>query len=734
MNSPGRFSLSGHHYLPLFAVLVPLVLLFPGCESSTTPENQDPPDEESYSLIDSWTVGAGGGSLTGEFFLIDIPAGALTVDTDVNLYSSKTEAPFGENSNTDMFKLEGITEFSEPIRVALQYSGPLPESPFVAHGAEQTNFYDQGTATEYDLIAAADSSGYLVVYLPPNSSGLNREDKDRTEISNLQFLLGLMTYRELNTGEYFKIQYPESVADPEGIEDFLEELRLIIVEDLGFDFRHSLEHNNLDWPIKVLVRPLSGENQNSPTIVRRGNGRDCTLTINKTFLENGSIQLPVSAGKGLLHVALFVEAGWVSSLFSANESEWFNYAILDWSEDVFTVDDSFVHPADFAGHEFTLFSGLKTWSAEGPYWDYVRSTAAFVKYLTEVYDLAAPARIIEATVPFEPVYDGIETASGTDFGQIWREFCVEHLKGSIYGVDPQLIVQQGMSQNPPWNWKIQGAEDLAHDFNGSAAMQEYGGFEAKVFSIDFKYRDFGNSSKLRLSTAHQSEHDDILMQVFGVTNEGLVQLGDDQSVLDLRLQSQLFDQGIDQVIVLLVNEEYDRDNFNTTFTRDFLRCQIVQELDFPSMYVRIFVDAEMYNKEDGSTETWELFGYYNKWLNGNFDGDQFEYTEYESGGNWWKRTTATGQIDLATGDLLDFVIETNSESYKAGILVAWEHKKFDLISGLSPGFEYETPMIAVGYGVVCQYIENFEYESQSHSYVSHSCDPESYIRLEWHSE
>ena len=43
-------------------------------------------------------------------------------------------------------------------------------------------------------------------------------------------------------------------------------------------------------------------------------------------------------------------------------------------------------------------------------------------------------------------------------------------------------------------------------------------------------------------------------------------------------------------------------------------------------------------------------------------------------------------------------------------------------------------MIAVGYGVVCLYIEDFEFESSSHSYVSHSCSPESYIRLEWHSD
>ena len=187
------------------------------------------------------------------------------------------------------------------------------------------------------------------------------------------------------------------------------------------------------------------------------------------------------------------------------------------------------------------------------------------------------------------------------------------------------------------------------------------------------------------------------------------------------------------MIVLLVNEEYDRDNFNTTFTRDFLRCQIVQELDFPSMYVRIFVDVEMYNSVEGYNETMVNFGYYNKTLYGGIDDDQIEYTDYESGDNWWRRTTATGQIDLATGDLLDLVIETNGEWYQAGILVNWEHMKFDFISGLSPGFEYESPMIAVGYGVVCLYIENVEFENASHSYVSHSCNPESYLRLEWHS-
>ena len=154
------------------------------------------------------------------------------------------------------------------------------------------------------------------------------------------------------------------------------------------------------------------------------------------------------------------------------------------------------------------------------------------------------------------------------------------------------------------------------------------------------------------------------------------------------------------------------------------------------MYVRIFVDATVHNSDTGENEVLDGFGYYNQNLTGNFDGDTFEYSEWDSGDTYWQETTATGRIDPATGVMLDFVIETNRETYNnEGVLVFWEHRLFDLVSDLDPGFGRNRPMVAIGYGVVCSFIERFEFESSIYTLIPPiSCDSESYIRLEWYTE
>ncbi len=730
--------------IPFLSLVVSIstILLISGCETSTSPEEPPPPDEPQYTLIDSRTIGAGGGTISDENLSIEIPAGALATDTEIDLYASKTDLPFGENSNTSTYKLEGISEFIEPIRVALRYEGILPDFPYVAHGTEQADLYDQETFVGYDLIAAADSSGFLVVHLPANSAGPGHLDPGGKNASNLQFLLGLMGFGEPIADDHFRIIYPNSVSNPEDILAFLMELRRIITDDLGFDYQGGEGCQGIIEPIQVNVGPMPRGLEVLPTNLRiNKRNRRCTLTINEVFLDNGDTEISVAAGQDLLYVALSTKFGCMPQQYSFLNL-WFIWAIREWSEEWFTVEEDYESPRRFSRNKFKLLEGiqlLRTGVPSTEYLAFANSMSAFVKYLTMEYGLTAPAVIVETAQSATSVFEGIATATGTGFGQIWRDFCDVYVKGLIYSVEVRDLVAQGAYQTPSRSWKIRESGDATHDFNGSSELTTYLGLEAKVFAIDFEFQDFGNSSHLRLSTSPQEEHEDLPMQVFGVTDDGLVQLIYNQTSANLHLQNELFANDIDRVIVLLVNEAYDLDDPQRSYTYDYLKCEIVQNYDYPSMYVRIFVNMTVYNQEEGVNEVWEQFGYYNQNLQGNITDDRFEYSEYESGGTWWRETTATGQIDLATGALMDFVIETNAATFNnEGVQVGSEHKKFDLISGLVPGFGYNVPMVAIG-AAACTYIEDVEYsswfEGGGYTYISPlTCDSQSYIRLEWYSQ
>ena len=338
---------------------VPFLL---SCESATSPESEDPPPED-YVLIDTWTVGAAGGSLTGDAFVIDIPVGAFAVDTEIKLFSSAADLPFGEDPGTITYKLEGASERTVPVRVALRHDGAKSDHPFIAHGTEQTDPLAGDSFVGYELYAAADSSGFLVTHLPANT-GKPRRDKDGlTDLNDTEFLLGLLFFGQPIERERFRILYPNSLEDPEGIEAFLMEVYRIITEDLGFDFgnhrrfRSQLAHQCARQAVSRERRGCTGAADAAAQHHR------CTLEINENALTAGSTDVSWYTGRAVLVAALFAEINWNFTFMGRPERNWFYQAVVYWSTELFTVEDDYVHPQEFDGHEFKLFGGVPLWSS-----------------------------------------------------------------------------------------------------------------------------------------------------------------------------------------------------------------------------------------------------------------------------------------------------------------------------------------------------------------------------------
>lgn len=132
-----------------------------GCskDTATSPEIV----EEIPLAVD--TLGAGGGTLEIEDFMLIVPPGAFGSTVELSLYESKEDHGFGDNAVSRFFRIEGLPEeFADSLVIRIRYQGTLSGETYIAVGMDEEVLSDEDELVEetlYNLISASEDSGFL---------------------------------------------------------------------------------------------------------------------------------------------------------------------------------------------------------------------------------------------------------------------------------------------------------------------------------------------------------------------------------------------------------------------------------------------------------------------------------------------------------------------------------------------------------------------------------------------
>ena len=146
----------------LFLIIIAGLMAFYGCK-----KDKNNPPEDKYNLITSQTVGKEGGSIISDNVVIEIPKNALSSSTLIELYSSNTKNPYGDEGNSDVFWLNGLPDqLNAPLKISLRYRGTLTDESYIGFGKYVIATSGQDTTLTETLVPATDSSGFLQAEIP----------------------------------------------------------------------------------------------------------------------------------------------------------------------------------------------------------------------------------------------------------------------------------------------------------------------------------------------------------------------------------------------------------------------------------------------------------------------------------------------------------------------------------------------------------------------------------------
>jgi len=141
--------------------------------TSCKKDNNDNPPEDQYTLVASQLIGPAGGIISTNDVLLSIPANAVTYAVTLEIYSSTTENPFGDEGNSGVYWIKGLPDvLLSPVRLSVKYSGTLSDQSFIALGKYVIATSGADTTVSQDLLPATDSSGYLQAIIPASGWAL----------------------------------------------------------------------------------------------------------------------------------------------------------------------------------------------------------------------------------------------------------------------------------------------------------------------------------------------------------------------------------------------------------------------------------------------------------------------------------------------------------------------------------------------------------------------------------
>jgi|GEM_PF-5519753 len=555
------------------AVPIPLlaVLLLAGCGDDDGSPTR--PAGGGYVLFTSATIGSEGGTLSTDDFSLTVPAGAFDVETDLHLYGSSEDDPFGDAAVTDVFRLEGVPEdFSEALKVSLRYEGTLTPDNHIAVGEEVTVPYTGQPDIDYTLIPAADSVGCLHCEIPvpagKRTGGLLSTGSPGDLRRDLS-VVGTTHFGTYYTADgKFRIEYPQYLVTEVGNLETCLSQAIVLYVSMGFDAAR------ITTPIPVLVRkPEAGK----PDLYYNGE----KIVVNELKMnEAGLAEICWMAVAEVFD--RFYEIYTSFSFSGGNEiplqNRWLYYATKMVLED------------HYAGEELGLAEALLT---DSEYYPFVGFQAGATSSIPQTgfhgYGMGAVIRwlwvrdkemefigqMYAAILSDGPTRHlaGLLSAVGDETYEWVPEFFKEYSLGGVYPVDVEKILRYSS------RWDIDDASDTLKVFSYQAAD-----LWAHPVRIVPQASVVDTATSLHLTVSGEVNPDYLWILAFsyaagekGSRDAGELELLAEGRELVVENLKWFTDRG-KEIVAVVVNSAYEEPDYSSTWDLD-LTLRAVRRMD-----------------------------------------------------------------------------------------------------------------------------------------------------------
>ncbi|MGE5797713.1 MAG: hypothetical protein ACM34N_13085 [Ignavibacteria bacterium] len=470
-------------YLHYPLILFFSFLTFISCSENNPTEPEKTLDE--YTLISSGTIGPNGGEITADELTINIPSSSFSSATEIKIYSSQTEKPFGENQISKTYKIDNLpSDYIKAIEIALKYSnGSTADKHFLVLGQE--TFTEGKIITTYSHIYSTDTNNVLTCCIPvpqqENVIGKTSADNQQSLI-----ILSVNSLYYLSPGNHFAITSPINAEANSIIRlgDYLEEAYQKVL-DLGFNY-----DERTNWPVEILIKDLGPETDAYTSCSWFGNNYGY-IEFN-TQLLNDLAKLRVTAGHEFFHLIQYLydtrsgitKSGWASM------HHWVNEAAAAWFEEKFSEIPGYTSDAILEAPYYSL-DGMQVspYDNNGKlvenFYSFCYGRAPIIKYLVNKYGEEIIIKI------FNDIKNGkhpVEAVCQHHPKDWWEDFLKELILGNVYAHIPgdTWVLPGGRSDR----FQVNSGSDTSHIF-----AQLYKDLSAKISYIQLSFPEVNSDAK-----------------------------------------------------------------------------------------------------------------------------------------------------------------------------------------------------------------------------------------------
>jgi hypothetical protein len=461
----------------LFLLLLSLAFVVMFCSRDRLgPEPQAPSDEP----IGEASIGATGGRIVADDFILQVPAGSFTSERTLRLYRDTSENPFSDRTASDMFRIEGLPrEYGSPIALSTRLTEDAPVK--IALGERIFRHGADATETAWRFLDGRDSSGWCLWALaPPEISG-KMSLQDSSSAPPLQVTTATDNGEYTTSAGHFKITYPvgtvtieQTVALGGHLEDAFTDY-----SSLGFACSRS-------WPVSVTVHALDanlfgGWNAS-------GWGVDaCGLEFNS--LHIASPDMRVTVGHEIFHMFQYFydpRSPW-DKASKGGPTYWLDEATAAWSEAKFASASGTFVSATRSGNELNPLAGI--------------SAGAIADAAAHGYGMSSLIRALVERQGNEgfllPTYTKIRGGMGvipalqqslsSPLSQRWGPYLVDLVGGGIYGD----VTGDMARDNRSGMFTVASAADTAASFSAS-----YPDLSGRLYAVRLNSPQIGGNATL----------------------------------------------------------------------------------------------------------------------------------------------------------------------------------------------------------------------------------------------
>lgn len=510
------------------AVFFIVILANAGCSDDPV----SPTNENGEKALATATIGSEGGEIVADEFTLSIPPSSFSTSSEIKIYASTTENPFGENQAPKSFRIEGLpSDYTKPLKVSIKKNSDGASTERVLALGEESVVHGE-LRTGYNFLATIDSSGFVFGELPIPEPGLHNMQKITGIQKGVLIFMPQSPYGVyLSSGRHFSVDFLLSIGSdgPAKLGEYLEDAYQKIL-DLGFSY--SARTN---WPVRITLRQLATGTDGLAYCSWFGNNYGF-IELNTALLSDDS-KLHITAGHEFFHLVQFLydtRSGLTKSAYSSRH-HWLNEATAAWFEEKLTEITNYT-PDVLKGGEHHPFDGLQF----DPYDDNEKIKDNFmaqcygrtpiIKYLVDRYGQGIIINI------FNDIKDGmhpIDAVCQTYPDEWWEDFLKEYILGNVYNLgqaDKDKVTHDVLRDARTGLFRIRTESDLTKTFKKN--QQD---LSAKLYAVQLEYSEIDEKSQAVFSISGASKQ---YLSLFRYKREGKIEYinSDDNEVIikDLR--------------------------------------------------------------------------------------------------------------------------------------------------------------------------------------------------------